>query len=194
MTKFDVIVIGGGHAGTEAAAAAARLGARRRWSPTASRPSARCPAIRPSAVSARVISSARSMPSTASWASPPTGPASSSACSTAARGRRSADRGPRPTGSSIARRCRSYLRELAGLTVVEAEVDDLRPGRWPGGRRAARRRARARGRRRGHHDRDVPPRPDPHRREPRFRRAGSASARRSGWRRRWRGWASRWAG
>src|SRR5215467_16246225 len=28
MAKFDVIVIGGGHAGTEAAAASARLGAR----------------------------------------------------------------------------------------------------------------------------------------------------------------------
>ena len=49
----------------EAAAAAARLGARRRSSPTRSRRSARCPATRRSAGSARAISCARSMRSTA---------------------------------------------------------------------------------------------------------------------------------
>ena len=32
VSDFDIIVVGGGHAGTEAAAAAARLGARSRWS------------------------------------------------------------------------------------------------------------------------------------------------------------------
>jgi tRNA uridine 5-carboxymethylaminomethyl modification enzyme len=39
--SFDVIVIGGGHAGTEAALAAARMGAARCCSRTTSRRSAR---------------------------------------------------------------------------------------------------------------------------------------------------------
>ena len=34
MSDFDVIVVGGGHAGCEAAAAAARRARGRRWSPT----------------------------------------------------------------------------------------------------------------------------------------------------------------
>ena len=47
--KFDVVVIGGGHAGCEAATAAARSARRRRSSPIASPPLARCRAIPPSA-------------------------------------------------------------------------------------------------------------------------------------------------
>ena len=84
------------------------------------------------------------------------------------------------------------LREQPTLTVIEGEVDDLRiadgrvagcaSGRWPGARRG----------RRGHHDRDVPPRPDPYRRDARCRRAGSASGRRLAWPRPWRGWGSPW--
>ena len=48
--RYDVIVIGGGHAGTEAALAAARLGADTSYClRKASKPLARCPATRPSA-------------------------------------------------------------------------------------------------------------------------------------------------
>ena len=58
--SFDVIVVGGGHAGTEAAVAAARRACARCSSPRTSRPSVRCPATRPLAESARDIWSRRS--------------------------------------------------------------------------------------------------------------------------------------
>ena len=79
----------------------------------AARRSARCRATRRSAASARAIWCARSTRSTASWAGRSTAPASSFACSTAARGRRSGVRGPRPTASSTARHGQD-ARRIAG--------------------------------------------------------------------------------
>ena len=98
---------------------------RRRSSPIDLRPSGRCHAIRLSAASAKAIWSARSTPLTDSWAGPPTSVASSFACSTAAKVPRCAGRARRRTAGFTQRPCSRPISDLPGLTVIEAEADDL---------------------------------------------------------------------
>mgnify|MGYP003693926087 CR=1 FL=1 len=70
--RFDVAVIGGGHAGCEAAAAAARMGARTAlYHPPVCDHRGICPAIRQSADWEKAIWSVKSMRWVASWAGLP---------------------------------------------------------------------------------------------------------------------------
>ena len=108
--RFDVVVIGAGHAGCEAAWAAARLGRawacarcrRRRWR--------RCPAIRRSAARRRGTWSARSTRSAGLMGRGDRRDRTfSSSCSIAAAGRPCGRRGRRPTSGDTAHGCESPL-------------------------------------------------------------------------------------
>ena len=105
---------GGGGAARRAHAAA---------DPQARRRSARCPATRRSAASARAIWCARSTRSTASWAARSTAPASSSACSTAARARRCA--GPRAQADR--KLYRQAMQAIAGRAAEPRRSPRARP-------------------------------------------------------------------
>ena len=166
--RYDVIVIGGGHAGCEAAAAAARLGAQTLLATHRHSRSARCRAIRPSAASAKghlvreidaldgVMGRAdRSRRHPVPHAQPQQ------------RARPCAARAPRPTASSIARPCRQFWRMHAEPgPSSRRSVEDLAARRNGDvcGRRDGRRARTITRRRRGPHHRHVPPRPHPYRR------------------------------
>ena len=66
--KYDVIVIGGGHAGCEAALASAKLGAKTLLLTQSLDTVAKCPAIRLSAVLLRAKSCAKLTPWAGLWA------------------------------------------------------------------------------------------------------------------------------
>ena len=127
---------------------------------------ARCRAIRRSAASARGTWSRRSTRWAARWRSPPTRPASSSAPSIRARGRRCARRARRPTACSTRQAIRRRLENQPNLTLFQQAVDDLtRLRRRDGASPASSRRSGCafEARRRRADDRHLPVGPDPRR-------------------------------
>ena len=170
MSKgFDVIVIGGGHAGCEAAAAAARMGARTALLTHASRPSARCPATRRSAAWARATGPRDRR------ARRPDGPRRRRRRHPVPllnRSKGPAVQGPRAQADRKLYRqaMQAAIRATPDLEVIEAAVEDLIvERRWNGAltvwlTACYRRRPRIRGRRRGADHRHVPARPHPPRR------------------------------
>ena len=78
--QFDIAVIGAGHAGIEAALAAARWGWKPLYSPSIWTPWAICPAIPPSAARGKAIWCGSWTRWAAKWPRPPTNAASSTAC------------------------------------------------------------------------------------------------------------------
>lgn len=82
----DVAVIGAGHAGIEAALAAAAWAAARRFSPSISTGWGICPAIPPLAAPPRAIWSENWTPWAGKWARPPTPPCCNPGCSTGGKG------------------------------------------------------------------------------------------------------------
>ena len=162
--RFDVVVIGGGHAGCEAASAAARMGARtalvtHRFATVGAMS---CnPAIGGLGKGhlVREIDALDGL-----MGRVPIAAASSFGCSTGAKGRRFVGRGRRPTASSM-RPHAAAPSGKANLTVIEGEADDLVvSGRRRDGVRLSDGRELAAGGGSDDH-RDLPARADPHRRE-----------------------------
>ena len=121
--RFDVVVIGGGHAGCEAAAAAARMGAKTALITHRSAPSAPCPVIPLSAGLEKAIWSGKSTLWMALWPESPISAASSFESQSPKRSGCARPCGPRPTGNSMPA-MQAAIR-IPNLEIIEAEADDL---------------------------------------------------------------------
>ena len=193
--RFDVIVIGGGHAGCEAAAAAARVGAATLLI-TQKRETIGAMSCNPGdrRASPRARWCARWTRWTGSWAASRTKRESSSACSTAARARRCG--GPRAQQDRALYRAamQAALAAQPNLTIREGTVEDLAldaigEGAAPRARRGAGRRCAHPGTAGGAHHRHLPARAHPYRRAA---DSGGARGRCAGYgpcTKRWSDWA-----
>ena len=175
-TKFDVIVIGGGHAGCEAAAAAARMGAQtalitHRFATIGAMS---CNPAIGGLGKGHLVREIDALDGLMGRVAD----AGGIQFRVLNRRKGPAVRGPRAQADRklYAAAMQRAIRETANLTVIEAEVDDLVIGEGGVTGRSPGRRPRACLRRRGADHRHLPARPDPYRRAPDAGRPGRRGA------------------
>ena len=163
--SFDVIVIGGGHAGCEAASAAARMGAKtalvtHRFATIGAMS---CNPAIGGLGKGHLVREVDALDGLMGRVAD----AGGIQFRVLNRRKGPAVRGPRAQADRklYAAAMQPAIRETANLTVIEGEADELIVSRRSRHRHSPGRRPRAVRRRRGHHHRDLSARPDPSRRE-----------------------------